>query len=195
MLWARILADVVVVVHALFVVAVVFGQAGILLGLALGWGWVRNCWLRVLHLAAIGVVAAQAVCGVVCPLTTLENSLRRLAGQQAYPGAFVGYWAHRLLFFEAPPWVFTAAYCTFGLVVVATFVLGPPRRPRLFQDGGAARADVPQHAVALDGSGELLTGRSGNPGMSVHDLDQGFGRRRFAQAELQDRRSQDRVFP
>lgn len=129
MLWARILADLIVVFHAAFVAFVVFGLAAIALGLALGWGWVRNFWFRVLHVAAIAVVAAQALCGVICPLTTLENALRRRAGQQEYPEAFIGYWAHRLIFFDAPPWVFTLAYCAFGLAVAAVFVLGPPRWP------------------------------------------------------------------
>jgi hypothetical protein len=130
MLWARVLADIVVVVHALFVAFVVFGMAAILLGLVLGWGWVRNFWFRIIHLAAIGVVAAQAIAGVMCPLTILENYLRRMAGQEAYPGAFIGYWAHRLIFFRGEPWVFTLGYCLFGLAVLGAFVFGPPRGPR-----------------------------------------------------------------
>lgn len=139
MLWARILADVVVTIHALFVAFVVFGLGAILLGLALRWGWVRNFWFRVLHLAAIGLVAAQAVAGVICPLTILENSLRRQAGQETYPGAFIGYWAHRLIFFHAEPWVFTLAYSLFGLAVLVAFVAGPPRWP--WKRGGQTAGD------------------------------------------------------
>lgn len=148
MLWARVLADCVVVFHAAFVAFVVVGLAAILLGLALRWDWVRNFWFRVLHLAAIGVVAAQALCGVICPLTTLENALRRLAGQQTYPGAFIGYWARRLIFFEAPPWIFTAAYCAFGLVVAATFLVGPPRWPRAAGTGDRPARDDTLHALS-----------------------------------------------
>ena len=129
MLWARLVADLIVVVHALFVFFVVFGQAAILAGLALGWRWVRNFGFRAFHLAAIGVVAAQALAGVICPLTILENHFRRLAGQETYPGAFIGYWAHRLIFYEGEPWVFTLLYSLFGLAVLATFLFAPPRRP------------------------------------------------------------------
>jgi hypothetical protein len=128
MLWARVLADGVVVVHALFVGFVVFGMMAIVAGLVIGWGWVRNVRFRVLHLAAIVVVAMQAIAGVACPLTTLENHLRRLAGQETYPGAFIGYWAHRLIFVRAEPWAFTLAYVLFAAAVLAAFVLGPPRR-------------------------------------------------------------------
>ncbi len=124
------LADVVVVVHALFVGFVVVGMMAIVAGLVLGWGWVRNVRFRVLHLGAIGVVALQAMVGVACPLTVLEDHLRRLAGQETYPGAFVGYWAHRLIFVRAEPWAFTLAYVLFATAVLVAFVLGPPRRAK-----------------------------------------------------------------
>lgn len=129
MFGARVLADLIVVIHALFVTFVVFGMPAIVIGLALGRGWARNFWFRSLHLLAIVVVAAQAMAGVVCPLTHLENYFRRQAGQETYPGAFIGYWAHRLIFFDAAPWVFTLAYTLFGLSVLAAFVLGPPSWP------------------------------------------------------------------
>ena len=137
MLWARILADAIVVFHAAFVAFVVFGMVAIVLGLALRWGWVRISWFRTLHLAAIGVVTALTLTGRMCPLTVLENHLRRQAGQQSYPGDFIGYWAHRLIFFDAEPWVFTLAYTLFGLLVLGTFVFAPPRRPGREARGGS----------------------------------------------------------
>ncbi|AGA24987.1 DUF2784 domain-containing protein [Singulisphaera acidiphila] len=127
--WARISADLVVLFHACFVAFVVFGMVAIVVGLVLGWSWVRNFWFRTLHLSAIAVVTAQTLAGMMCPLTILENHLRRQAGQQTYPGAFIGYWAHHLIFFEAEPWVFTVAYTLFGLAVAGAFLLGPPRWP------------------------------------------------------------------
>lgn len=129
MLWTRILADAIVVFHAAFVAFVLFGMLAIVLGLALRRGWVRNFWFRTLHLTAIGVVTALTLAGMMCPLTVLENQLRRQAGQQSYPGDFIGYWAHRLIFFDAEPWVFTVAYTLFGLLVLGTFVFGPPHWP------------------------------------------------------------------
>jgi hypothetical protein len=129
MLWARILADLVVVIHALYVAFVVLGMAAILIGIALGRDWARDFWFRVLHLLAIGVVVAQEFLGIRCPFTAWENALRARAGQATYPGAFLGYWAHRLIFLDAPPWAFTVGYCLFGLAVLVVFVLAPPRRP------------------------------------------------------------------
>jgi hypothetical protein len=144
MFWARVLADVVVVIHAFFVAFVLLGMVAIVVGLVLGWGWVRNFWFRGLHLAAIGVVAAQALVGVICPLTILENTLRRQAGQETYPGAFIGYWAHRLIFFQASPRVFTLAYSLFGAAVLGAFLLGPPRWPRKVHETGTGAGPARQ---------------------------------------------------
>ncbi|GAC1471663.1 MAG: hypothetical protein NVSMB9_18070 [Isosphaeraceae bacterium] len=127
--WPRVLADLIVLFHALFVAFVVLGMAVILLGLACRWEWVRNFWFRVLHLAAIGVVVLETLTGMACPLTTWEGALRRQAGQRTYPGEFIGYWAHRLIFIDAQPWVFTTLYVLFGASVLLAFLVGPPRLP------------------------------------------------------------------
>jgi hypothetical protein len=123
------LADFIVVFHAAYVSFVVFGLVLILLGIALRWGWVRNFWFRALHLAAIGFVVLESLIGMTCPLTDWEHRLRELAGEATYTGDFIGYWAHRLIFYRAEPWVFTVLYITFGLAVLATFALAPPRWP------------------------------------------------------------------
>lgn len=139
MLWARVLADAIVVVHAAFVAYVVLGMAAILVGIVLRRGWVRNVWFRVTHLAAIGVVVLETLVGMACPLTTWEHALRVKGGQTAYTGDFVGYWAHRLIFFDAPPWVFTLGYTLFGASVLLAFLFVPPRRHR--RETGAVGGD------------------------------------------------------
>ena len=131
----RLAADAAVIVHVSYVAFVVVGLLSILLGLACRWIWLRNIWFRSLHLLAILIVAGEAVCGITCPLTTWEQHLRALAGDTAYQGDFIADWTHRLLFYEFQPWVFTLAYVLFGLVVLATFVLAPPRwtkEPKVF---------------------------------------------------------------
>lgn len=123
----RIAADVVVVLHVGYVTFVVVGLAAVLIGAARGWTWVRNPWFRWTHLAAILIVVMEAWCGIVCPLTTWEHWLREWGGQSGTQGDFIATWLHRLLFFEAPAWVFTVAYTLFGLAVVTAFVIAPPR--------------------------------------------------------------------
>ena len=131
MAFYKFLADLVVVIHALWVAMVVFGLLAILLGWALGWSWVRNFWFRAAHLFMIAIVAAEAVFGIVCPLTSLEKNLREKSGQGDYAGDFIGYWVHRLLFWESvPPWGFTILYIGFALMVAVVFWAVPPRWPK-----------------------------------------------------------------
>lgn len=126
----RWLADAVLVLHVGFVVFVVAGLVMIVAGNLLGWRWVNDTWFRFAHLAAIGVVVAESWFGVVCPLTSLEIWLRAQAGAGAYAGDFIAHWLQRLLFWNAPTWVFTAAYTLFGLAVAATWWRFPPRSRR-----------------------------------------------------------------
>ncbi|HVW03196.1 MAG TPA: DUF2784 domain-containing protein [Planctomycetaceae bacterium] len=123
----RTLADVVVVLHAGYVLFVVIGLLVILIGLARGWRSVRNPWFRWIHLAMIGIVVVEALLSFTCPLTTLEDWLRAKAGQNIRSGSFIGRIAHDLIFWNAPPWVFTVSYCLFGVAVLLTFWLAPPR--------------------------------------------------------------------
>ena len=122
----RLLADAVLLLHFAFVVFVVGGFALILAGLARHWAWVRNRWFRLAHVLAIGIVVAQAWLGAICPLTTWENALRRRAGQDPYSETFMQHWLHKLLFYDAEPWVFTAIYTLFGAVVLLVWWLSRP---------------------------------------------------------------------
>ena len=123
------LADAVVVLHAAYVGFVVVGLLSILMGRIFGWHWVRNFWFRIIHLTMIGFVAAEAICGVTCPLTTLERHWRNLAGQNMEPGSFMGRLAHNLLYYDAPPWAFNALHIGFAILVLATFIYLPPYWP------------------------------------------------------------------
>ncbi len=123
-----ILADLVLGVHASFVIFVVLGLLLIAAGGVRGWRWVRNPWFRALHLVAIGVVVAQAWLGVNCPLTNLEMWFRSQAGDATYAGSFIAHWLSWLLYYQAPPWVFAAAYSLFGILVVLGWLLVPPGR-------------------------------------------------------------------
>lgn len=75
----RLLADAVVLVHGLFILFVI---AGGLLALR----WPRLAWL---HLPAAAWGALVELRHWICPLTPLENHLRRAAGEAGYAGGFV----------------------------------------------------------------------------------------------------------
>lgn len=123
-----LLADLIVAVHVVYVAYVLLGELAILIGMAFRWTWVRNGWFRLTHLAAILIVAFEAMADITCPLTVWEDKLRVMAGQTVTEGTFIGRFMHDLLFYDGPPWVFTAAYIGFAALVLTTLVFAPPRR-------------------------------------------------------------------
>ena len=84
----RATADLVVAVHAAFVVFVVSG--GLLVA-----HWPRLAWVHV-PAAAWGVFIEFR--GWICPLTPLENYLRRRGGSSAYQGEFIEHYILPLLY-------------------------------------------------------------------------------------------------
>ena len=126
--FSPILADVVLVVHACFVLFVVGGQLLILVGWALSWVWTSRYVFRILHLIAIGFVMLESWCGVTCPLTLVENKLRHGNEFFRYERSFIGHWTERLIYFSAPDWLFTLIYTAFALLVLLTWLAHPPKR-------------------------------------------------------------------
>jgi len=124
-----LLADFIAAVHFGYVAFVVFGLLLILIGGLLRWRFVRNFWFRAIHLMMILIVVLEALFGILCPLTTWEYELRIAAGQHASETSFVARWIHHLMFFEFPPIVFLVGYCLFGLAVLVSWWLIPPRSP------------------------------------------------------------------
>ncbi len=126
-----LLADILVVLHFLYVLFAVGGLIAILLGALRKWVFVRNAVFRAIHLAAVGLVAVEAAVGIDCPLTVWEFDLRQLAGQVVEPNlSFVARMVRLIIFYDLPRWSFTALHITFGLVVIFTYIAIPPRIKR-----------------------------------------------------------------
>lgn len=131
------LADAVLVLHFAIVAFIVGGLAYILAGNVRHWRGANSLCFRVAHLAAIAFVVVQSWLGEVCPLTTLESWLRVRGGTSPYDKSFIEHWLQRVLFYEAPFWVFVVAYTVFGLLVVWAWWRFPPRRSGRGRDGAA----------------------------------------------------------
>jgi polyferredoxin len=127
----RFLADVVLAIHFAYVAFVVLGLVAILLGIVLRWQWVRNFWFRAVHFFMIAIVVAESLWGVLCPLTEWENHLRELAGDASEPGSFIARWMDKILFVDLSHSALVVCYCVFGLVVLITLILAPPRWPNV----------------------------------------------------------------
>ncbi|SPR98645.1 DUF2784 domain-containing protein [Cupriavidus taiwanensis] len=103
------LADLVVIAHALFIVFVVAGGLLVL-------RWPRAAWVH-LPAAVWGVLIEWS--GWICPLTPLENMLRRAAGQVGYSGGFVERYLLPLIY---PAGLTPAVQLWLGLVVLVVNV-------------------------------------------------------------------------
>ena len=105
----RILADLVALTHLAFVLFVVFGGL-----LALRWGWIP--WV---HVPAAVWGAAVELFGWYCPLTPLENALRRAAGGGDYAGGFLEHYVLPLLY---PTTLTRGGQLVLGAMVIAVNV-------------------------------------------------------------------------
>ena len=76
-----------------------------------------------------GIVVYEEIMHIRCPLSVWEEHFRTLAGQPSSGETFMGRLLHSLIFYDAPPYVFTVGYFTFGALVLATFLFCRPRWP------------------------------------------------------------------
>jgi hypothetical protein len=125
----QFLANAVLLSHVGIVLFIIGGLLLTLLGAALRWQWVKNFWFRALHLVGIFYIVMEAWLGIVCPLTTLELWLRKQAGQTVYDGDFIAHWMSQIMFYDAPAWVFIAAYSGFAALVLLSWFLVRPSFP------------------------------------------------------------------
>lgn len=116
-----LLADFVLLLHLAFVLFVVLG--GFLV-----WRCPRLAWL---HLPAAAWGALIELGGWICPLTPLENHLRRLGGGEVYAESFI---AHYLMPLIYPATLTRELQIGLGLGVVAinllAYALGRQKRSK-----------------------------------------------------------------
>jgi hypothetical protein len=124
-----LLANAVLLIHAAVVIFNVGGLFAIWLGAWRKCNWVRNRTFRMAHLGLILFIAAEAVLGVACPLTVLEDWLRGTGSGQG----FIEGWVHSWLYWDLPSWVFVVVYTKFAALVAATWKLVPPAAPTFYK--------------------------------------------------------------
>jgi hypothetical protein len=101
----QLLADLVLLLHACFILFVV-------LGALLAIRWPRVAWA---HIPACIWSAVLEFSGFSCPLTPLENSLRQAGGATTYAGGFL---EHYLLPFVYPPGLTPQFQVLLGVLVI-----------------------------------------------------------------------------
>ncbi len=84
----KIAADSVAVLHFVFILLVVFGGLLVI-------RWSKAVWVH-LPAAVWGVLIEFT--GLICPLTPLENRLRRAGGEAGYSGGFIEHYLIPLIY-------------------------------------------------------------------------------------------------
>lgn len=100
-----LLADAVLIGHFLFIVWVACGAV------AVNW----RPGLVFAHLPAIGWGVYVELSGRLCPLTPLEQQLRRAAGEQGYAGGFIDHYLVALIY---PDGLTRSAQIAIGMAVL-----------------------------------------------------------------------------
>ncbi len=83
-----VLADLVLVLHLAFILFSIVGGL-----LALRWSWAP-----LVQLPGVAWGVFIEVSGGICPLTPLENALRRAAGESGYAGGFIEHYFVALIY-------------------------------------------------------------------------------------------------
>ncbi|MDX1442355.1 MAG: DUF2784 domain-containing protein [Gammaproteobacteria bacterium] len=87
-MWYHLAANVLLVIHALFIAFVVLGGLLVL--------WRR--WMAFVHLPIVLYGIAIEWIGWICPLTPLENRMRLAAGEEGYSSSFIEHYLLPLVY-------------------------------------------------------------------------------------------------
>lgn len=103
-------ADLLLIIHLLFIGFVVLG----------GFMLLKWRWLIFVHLPAVLWAATLEFQGWICPLTPLEQALRRMGDQQGYSGGFI---QHYILPVIYPPALEDELQFILGVLVILINVI------------------------------------------------------------------------
>jgi hypothetical protein len=105
-MFSRLAADLLLIIHLIFIIFVITGGFLVL-------KWPRMLYL---HIPAAAWGALIEFQGWICPLTPLEQHLRRAGGQSVYSGGFVEHYVEPIVY---PAGLTREMQIFFAIVVIA----------------------------------------------------------------------------
>tara|TARA_B100001250_G_scaffold390646_1_gene390812 strand:+ start:444 stop:815 length:372 start_codon:yes stop_codon:yes gene_type:complete len=111
-----LIADIVLMFHFTIVIFITFGFFLIPIGYKSSWIWVKNFKLRICHCGMMLCITLEALLGITCPLTSIENKLRGIDKTTS----FISYWINQIIYWDLPSQFFIILYCA---VLIWTFLL------------------------------------------------------------------------
>lgn len=115
-------ADFVLIIHFCIVFFVVFGLVALPIGYLNNYSWTRNIKFRAAHILLMGFITLEAIFGITCPLTIIENTLRQIEYQQS----FVAYWISQLIYWDLPLYFFVILYSSCFVLSLVFWRVHPP---------------------------------------------------------------------
>ena len=117
-----LVANIVLFFHFLVVIFITSGFLLIPIGYKLNWRWVTNIKLRFLHCGMMALITLEALLGIACPLTSIENNLRGIHQSKS----FVIYWISQIIYWDLPTDFFIISYSIFLGWTFLMWKLFPP---------------------------------------------------------------------
>jgi len=124
----RTAALAVLYFHFAVVAFNVFWLLAVPIGSLLGWRFVRNYMWRIAHIAALILVAAQAVAGRLCFLTIVQEYLQGRAGAEMGTPSLLTRIVSRAIYWPLPDWAFAPLYVLALVFAALLWRFVPPRR-------------------------------------------------------------------
>ena len=115
-------ADLILVSHFCVFFFITSGLFILPIGYLKNYVWTRNTKMRVTHLFLMGFVTLEAILGITCPLTIIENILR----QNGYQQSFVSYWLSHFIYWDLPTYFFIILYSACFIWALIFWKLHPP---------------------------------------------------------------------
>ena len=126
----KIFADIIVVIHLLWILFMLSGFFFSLRGFFNPKFFDR--WIfRTLHLCGIVYVGLLALLREYCPLTILENVLRQKYNPAlSYPGSFIVYYIERLVYPNVNRLIILIPTIIIAVFTIVIFIIRPPAKIR-----------------------------------------------------------------
>ena len=103
------ISDVVLVFHFIIIKFMCFGFFLVPIGYKMKWIWLSNLKLRFFHLSLICFVTIEAIIGMTCPLTIIEN----IFNENKYSQSFIKFWVSKIIYWDLPTLFFIILYIFF----------------------------------------------------------------------------------
>lgn len=121
----KILADIVVFLHFLWILFIIAGFISIIFSWKI---FFNNFILRTIHLVSILYTTYLELAHKNCPLTDIENYFKAKSGNAAYTGSFIVYYIEKIVYPDVEPLVVIIPTIIIGVITLVMYILKPPKK-------------------------------------------------------------------